>query len=382
MIRLHRLAHLPPAQYGAEILQEKGVPVLIVEMGEGKPGKFHNRFPKIVINPKSVGVLTPIWLLFYATVYLCITILRNGKPRLIIAHGLFEQILGAVLSFFFRVPFAVHVHEIFDLRDLSFLNRLFLRAEPSILRRATFLIFPGEERRNIYVNRYSLRTRTFVVANCPRRRSLKVSSDYRKRLNIPDDAKILLYLGGVGDSNAILEAVTALRDHPNIHFVVAGWGDKQYYDRLIDCAVRFGIEPRLHLVGRIKEEKWDFLASADVCYTVYKPLAARLTCNATPSNKLMESLAVGRPVLAGITRDFATLIEKTQAGVYIDSTDPQTISRGLNRILEKLPEMGARAYLSHQTEYHYEIQFDKVLSAVFTFFPELHLAKDVGHKNS
>src|SRR3989338_1402992 len=129
IIRLHRLAHLPPAQHAAEILSENRVPCVVVEIGEGLSGdSVEHGIAKIVINPyvaRALGPARPLFITVLATWLVAWRILRTGKPRLLLAHGLMEQTIAWVVARLFRVPFAAHVHEVYEAPDLSRLNRVF-----------------------------------------------------------------------------------------------------------------------------------------------------------------------------------------------------------------------------------------------------------------
>ncbi len=388
IIRIHRLSHLPPGLYGTEILSESGYPCTVFEMGEGT--STHRKMGDLEtysFNPfwlKLTGPLRPIALCITSTVLLILSIILKGRPCLIIAHGLFEQVVAFFVSRICWIPYGVHVHEIYDASDLSPINRLFFLLDGYSLRHARFLIFPGEERRNIYVNRYGLTTTQrlaiHIVSNCPRLRSQNEASPhpgstYRDRLGLSKGDWLMTYIGGVGQTNAIVEGVIATARVPGLHFVVAGWIDPAYRAQIDDAARSYGVTDRIHLIGKVKDDKWPLLAASDVTLCVYKPLALRLTCNATASNKLMESLAVGTPVIGGTSSDFKAFFERYKIGEFTPSPEPELIATAVSRLLndrKAYDQMRERARELHLHLLNYEKQFAAVIPSVARFASPTH----------
>ena len=78
-------------------------------------------------------------------------------------------------------------------------------------------------------------------------------SQLRKEIGVPVDAKLLVSVGELNENKnhkVVLEALSLLKDK-NIHYAVAGFGDKEEY--LKNLAKELGLEDRFHLLGYRKD---------------------------------------------------------------------------------------------------------------------------------
>lgn len=388
VLRLNRLAHIPPAQYGTEILLELGFPVLVVEFGQrgiSEIGFFDREIPKIRLAatwtrffPHSLkAALTCFWALQSLT----IRILREGRPHFLIAHGIQEQWVAFGLAMLFRIPFAVHVHEIYNAKELSAFNRFCFYFEGFLMRKAVFLIFPGKERAGVYRWRYQLRCPIHIVYNCPRRRQKKTPLDYRKKLGLPQNTRLMVYMGGIGPANAIEEAVRALSSVPNLCFLLTGWCDTSYKKRLVRTARECGVDHRFFLLDMIPD-RWQLLDGCDVSYCMYRPSDLRMQYNATASNKLTEALSAGLPVVVSPLKDFKELVHRYDIGVVADSYEPSSIAACLNQLLENeiaFKRKSQNALRCHEREFHYEFQFAKVVKTIRSHVPKTTQSEAASH---
>jgi colanic acid biosynthesis glycosyl transferase WcaI len=98
-------------------------------------------------------------------------------------------------------------------------------------------------------------------------------------------------LGFTHDPVIVFEAARLLRDDPNIHFLLSGWGIG--FERLKAMQSEAGL-PNVSLVDRVPDENLEaFLSAADVWLIPYRKNVAGVS---TPS-RFYNLLAVGRPVL-------------------------------------------------------------------------------------
>ena len=371
VLRLFRLGKLPPGLYSSEILVENGFPLLVLEYGnlsepqtkvEGSLPRLRWASPWAAWLPQRVRSAA-IWLGMLAR--LCFKLAREGRPRLLIAHGPQEQAAAYLCSLIFRFPFAVHVHEGTESTEkLTPFNRVLLRVEGIVLRRASFLIFPEASRARLFRERYRLTGPIFVVFNTPRLRARGPGLDLRKALGLPTNAMLMAYFGGIGPTNLIDEAVAALSGLPNLHFLVWGWGDESYLTLLKQTAERNHVEARLHLMGEV-EDKWQNLESCDVGYCVYRPDTFRTRHMGTASNKFTECLAAGIPMLTSGNDDFKQLVTTLEVGVCAPDLTVAGIRDGLHFLIYDrfgLQRKAQKGLAAHRTQFHYEHQFAPVLA--------------------
>ncbi len=211
-----------------------------------------------------------------------------------------------------------------------------------------------------------------VVFNCPRLRTRTPGFDVKRQLGIPDSAITLAYMGGIGKMNCLEEAILALAEVPQVYFLIWGWAEKSYVASLKLLASQWGVEKRVLFLGQINEAKWETLDSCDIGYCVYRPEKLRLVHAATASNKLMESLASGLPVITRGTADFKDIVEKYQAGLCLAELSTAAIVTTLrslanNPMLRK--RMGDNGVRAHREFLNYEYQFAPVVKAISFWVP-------------
>lgn len=110
----------------------------------------------------------------------------------------------------------------------------------------------------------------------------------RQEIGVPEDAVLLLSVGELNENKnheVIIKALAKL-NNPNIHYAIAGIGDKNDY--LLELAESLGVRERLHLLG-YRDDIPELNCSADVfCFPSYREglgLAA------------IEAMACGLPLI-------------------------------------------------------------------------------------
>lgn len=370
ILRFSRLGRTPPALYGAELLAEAGLPVLAVEYGERKESQpfVDGKLPRLRLESPWVTwfprALQSRAFFFGTLLQLILWCVRTERPKLIFAHGINEQVLAWYLHRLLGVPYAVHVHEAYEDSDLLGFNRWLLQREGPALRAAEFLVFPEKERREIYRERYGFTVPTFLVFNCPRRLGKVTPRDLRKYFHLPSDAYLVGYVGGLGRENVLDEAVEALAQVPQVYLILWGWAEDRFRDKLRAKAESLGVGARLIFGGLLQGDKWESLAGLDLSYCVYRPDSLRLKHPVTASNKLMESLAVGVPVLTSGEPGFVAFLKERPVGRALTDFSAEAIARAWVGLLADLP--GRRLYgetgrSAHQADLNYETQFAEVI---------------------
>lgn len=376
VLRLFRLKHLPPAYNATSILCEQEVPVLVVEFGNLKEKTRYIEGP--IPTYRMASRWTKIFrrfqpLVAFAETFfrLALLFLKSGKPKVMIAHGMQEQCMAWLLSVLFRVPVIVHVHEIYALSELDRFNRFFFLWGLSTLRRAKLLIMPEKSRARLYQTMYRIRTPYELCFNAPRLHD-PVGGNLRADLKLPSDALLMAYMGGIGKMHAFEEAFLALVEVPNVYFLIWGWGDAEYLQELQRMARTYRVQDRVLFLGKTDEKKWSDLESCDFAYCVYKPQVLRLKHAATASNKLMEAMAAGLPVITSDSPDFKEIVQRLDIGVCADPSSSSSLALAIKELAQSKAlreRKGQNARLAHRSDYNFEVQFEKALSFIENFFP-------------
>jgi len=156
----------------------------------------------------------------------------------------------------------------------------------------------------------------------------------RKRLNLPQDAPIVLSVGHLVQRKGFQHVIRAfpkvLAEHAGARLAIVGAkGEEGDFAREIQRAIReCGIEDRVYLPGAVKHEELPpWYAAADLfCLASEKEGRA---------NVLLEAMACGTPIVA--TRVWGTpeIVRDETLGILVDAVDPESLGSAMTRALSK-----------------------------------------------
>jgi glycosyltransferase involved in cell wall biosynthesis len=163
----------------------------------------------------------------------------------------------------------------------------------------------------------------------------------------------IMFAGNMGKAqalDAVLRAADLVKnDYPNIQFVFVGDGLET--DNLKKLSENLKLTNILFLARRPLSEIGEIMALADVLLVHLKdnPLFA-----ITIPSKIQSYLAIGRPILAGIRGDAATLVSNSGAGLVCTPEDSQSIADKIRQFAqmsqEELCKMGENGRKYYQQE--------------------------------
>ena len=146
---------------------------------------------------------------------------------------------------------------------------------------------------------------------------------YEKKFNI-------LYCGNLGIIQLINLIPESMRliDNPDIQFHVIGMGPKS--EELKKLISEYHLEDKVIYHGPIPSKKAaSYFLSADALYV---SLSGNGYVGKTIPNKLVMSLAFGKPIVGVLQGDGRTILENT-GGAFIADENPESIAKAINDVL-------------------------------------------------
>lgn len=140
-------------------------------------------------------------------------------------------------------------------------------------------------------------------------------SDARSKLSLPQDERILLYVGNLKDAKGCLDLLEAfprvLATHPDANLLFVGSGPAR--DALLQRATALGCAERVRLVGAVEHfALGDWFRAAD--------LLCLPSHNEGVPNVVLEAMACGTPVVATRVGGIPEVLPE-HAGILVDAHD-------------------------------------------------------------
>ena len=201
----------------------------------------------------------------------------------------------------------------------------------------------------------------------------KRSEEIRQELGW-NDKTVVLYTGAVGRANRLSQLVDAaklLKDRSDILIAIVGGGMEA--DALKERIADVRLDNIVFHGSRPKDEMPAITASADICCAV---LMKSDTFKTVYPNKVFDYMACQKPVIVAIDGLIRKLLEKENAGVFVEPENPESIAAGILSLVDQ-PEESNRLGLNGRR--FVEEEFDRDIMA--KRYEELLISvADAGHR--
>ena len=178
------------------------------------------------------------------------------------------------------------------------------------------------------------------------------------RQHIPEGERSILYLGILVKVRRIdfLVRVLALvrKEIPDARLYLVGRGEDPSDEQvLVEEAKRLGVLPAVVLTGQLPWlEALEYVRQAEICVSPFFPIPI---LNSTSPTKLVEYMAMGRPVVANDHPEQRLLIEESGAGICV-AWDEEAFADAIVELMKnpgRAREMGERGppYVAKHREY-------------------------------
>jgi glycosyltransferase involved in cell wall biosynthesis len=173
----------------------------------------------------------------------------------------------------------------------------------------------------------------------------------------------VMFAGNVGVAQAvevIVEAASILKKYTDIHFVVLGegsrWGWMCQEKQRLDLG-------NLHLPGRFPVETMPGLMQKASALLV--TLADQVIFNATIPSKVQAYLAAGRPILACLNGEGASLVTSAGAGLAVPAENGGALAEAILHLYRMSPKnldaMGALGRLYYNEHFEHDLLIDQLI---------------------
>lgn len=296
----------------------------------------------LTIRPVHVAHTLPVkirFLIFYTKAF--INALR-ARARVILAHELYSLPIAWAVSVFIGGRLVFDSRELYSaiaaLRRRPMTQRFWTWCERFFSRRASSIITVNESLARIIRERYP-RQRVYAVRNIPCHQTVDDRTRLRRRLNIPEPKKIVLYQGGLQEGRGIGILLSLAPKFPETSFVFLGSGILR---RTIEQVS--GQFPNVHLLDAVPmTELISYTAGADIGWCMIENFGLSYY-NSLP-NKLFEYIMAGVPVIGSAFPEIQKIITAYDIGITADPADTAGLAEKLKRLLTDTE--AARRYRAH-----------------------------------
>jgi colanic acid biosynthesis glycosyl transferase WcaI len=298
--------------------------------------------------------------------------LRRGDTVLVVTNPPLLPFAVLLLKWLKRISFVLLMYDVYPevlvasrlVTERSWMVRLWQRANRLLYNQAARVVSIGRDMSALIQPKLTHPERLRSIPNwaeleciSPQPRS---ESRWLAELCL-NDKFVVLYAGTLGRTHGVetlVEAATRLREHADIHFLVAGFGAKEEYIRnTIRTSQLNNIS--LHPFSRPRSEQGETLAACDVSLISFMPGMAGVS---VPS-RMYNVMAAGRPIIA-VTDEFSELaqvVREEEIGWVVSAGDSVGLAKAVLQARQNaagLKAMGERASSAARRKYTREIALE------------------------
>ncbi|MEU6365272.1 glycosyltransferase [Streptomyces sp. NPDC046931] len=284
-------------------------------------------------------------------------LMARGRPDAVHCHNLHLSLPALLVARRHGAALVYDAHELEACKHRGPVRRLIERWERLVWCRSQARITTNPSRAE-YLERLH-GSRPTVVGNYPRTPGPGMEpKDLRARLGIPRERLVLIFQGGFYlESRCFRTVAAALRELPEWHWVLIGFGSDDTVRKLRELVAECGIEDRTAILPAVPvDELLSYTAGADVGVVALTDSGPN--CYLGDTNKLFEYLMAGLAVVGSDFPEVRRAVLEGPAGptgVLFDPASSASVARALREAAAGLPTfrrnaVNARAAYSWETE--------------------------------
>jgi glycosyltransferase involved in cell wall biosynthesis len=281
---------------------------------------------------------------------------RKSSVSCINCHSLSTLPVGVLLKHVTGAKLVYDTHELeTEANGLKGVRKYISKqVERRLIGYADYSVFVGSLIREWYKTAYDL-ANTEVIYNCPRLHDAIHSDYFHNKYGIPPELPIFIYQGVISKGRGIESTVDAFSSLENTAaLVVMGYGPLEHWVRN-----KAGEHSNIFYHPAVPPaELLSYTGAADYGLSIIESTA--LSYEYCMPNKLFEYAMARKPVLVSPTREQKNFVELQNIGIVVENTSPESIRKGVLRILGT-GRQGFQAGLeSTVREYNWETQETKL----------------------
>lgn len=298
---------------------------------------------------------------YFNFTFLLIRFLLKNKAEIYFAEDI--QTLPIVYFFakFNKAKIFYNSREIYahlaGLRNKGFVQKIIAKIESKFIKKVDLVLVTGDMDAEYLKDAYGI-SNFFVLRNLPKYVEQISKIDLRKKLNIPEADKIILYQGVVLEGRGIVKILNILEKFEKVHFVIVG--DGEFKVKFENMANALNCSNRIHFIGAVNHsELLNYTASADIGLSLIENIS--ISYYYALPNKLFEYIMAGVPILASNLPQMKKIIDEYIVGKYVDPENENELVENLTNMLENKEEL-VNYKLNCQKaskELNWESEFDK-----------------------
>lgn len=298
-------------------------------------------------------------------------VLTSARPsRLYFGHDMHGFLVARLLATRYKRPLIYHCHDFVEANTpLPFGGRTVKSFESRFARTADMVIVPDAERAEIVARQLQLSKAPLVVANGPRKNQPIGSNMLEKALSERGYhfSNIVWRQGRIGEGHALEMTIRSipLWDNSEWGFVIMGVGEVAYADHLYHIAREADVHDRFVILPAVRYAAVaQFTVGAQVGHALYEPTHINNRFITTASNKLMEYMSAGLPLLVSDRPSLRQFTGRYECGIVADEQSPHSIAIAVNQLLtdpQRARTLGSAGRDAFQEQFSYDKQFDSVL---------------------
>jgi len=285
-------------------------------------------------------------------------------------HGL---LVARLLATRYRRPLVYHCHDYVPIGAARSSGAKVAKVfEQRFARTADLVVVPDGERAPAIMRELHLQRPPLVAANSPIARPTHSGQALRESLARQGKpfACIVFRQGRIGAGHGLEATLRSMPDWTDRNWGLAlmGPGETDYLTGLMQLAHDLGVDRRLALLPSVPyEQVAEFTPGAHIGHGLYDPIHFNHLYSTTASNKIMEYMAAGLPLLVSDRPGPRDLVHRYRCGVVADESSPKSVATAINSLLEN-PEaarqMGLAGADAFEREFRYDRQYLPVLAAM------------------